>query len=649
MSRSFRHRFIVLSLSIYVLLSVMLGRLRCIHGAAWILQQSGRGVRRQDKQHFGRVGRQPIIPATYHHQTGRPSSCWKSARGFHQSALTALRAKWKLGEEVSVRIDDDSFVDGVVEEIRGGGWYNIKLSNSNSQECDKVIKCRGTQLRQSATTVSSEETVMMFTAPNKTRPVIITEDLEVTEETFGNNMPYSAPTIHDLDAMIKGQSLKTGQSNERDHEFLKQIAHHSKYENWVCFTDLHCSPSSLETCLEVLNEVHDVAVQKNAGVLFLGDFWHHRGTLRVDCLNAILEHFRNWKVPMIMIPGNHDQVTLGGTMHGLTPIENAYRVGDVPGPLVLSYTTKFRDALFVPHIRDIPTMESILQSDTAKTASALFVHADVKGALMNDMIVSTDGIPPSSFPPEKLIYSGHFHKPHTVKSAHNVKIEYLGSPYQTSLAEAQQPKALAILDSKWQCVEYYPINIGRRHFKVESWRDLLNLHPAPQDFGSDCSADVVKMGDRIVVTVTKEEVRTIQPAINVHIQHLRDSGIMVEIRERKVVVDPLGNTDSDITDTLDELTPESTWRAYLENEVTREAITTDERRMVLQDKGFEILNELEESNAVMSMESGTMSELRLNNVTLTGFGPFEESALYPLWNRGLVLLKGVNNDGGSDR
>jgi predicted MPP superfamily phosphohydrolase len=103
----------------------------------------------------------------------------------------------------------------------------------------------------------------------------------------------------------------------------------------VAFTDLHCSPASLNTCLEVLEEVHRVALERNAGVLFLGDFWHHRGTLRVDCLNAVLEHFRSWEVPMIMIPGNHDQVTLGGHSHGLTPFENAYRVGDVAGPLVL--------------------------------------------------------------------------------------------------------------------------------------------------------------------------------------------------------------------------------------------------------------------------------------------------------------------------
>ena len=72
-------------------------------------------------------------------------------------------------------------------------------------------------------------------------------------------------------------------------------------------------------------------------------------------------------------------------------------------------------------------MESVLQSQTAKDATALFVHADVTGAYMNDMIISLGGVPP-----KKHIYSGHFHKPHVVETKQQ-RIEYLGSPYQVSL------------------------------------------------------------------------------------------------------------------------------------------------------------------------------------------------------------------------
>lgn len=39
-----------------------------------------------------------------------------------------------------------------------------------------------------------------------------------------------------------------------------------------------------------------------------GDFWHLRGSLPVEPLNAVLRAMDSWKVPMLMLVGNHDQV-----------------------------------------------------------------------------------------------------------------------------------------------------------------------------------------------------------------------------------------------------------------------------------------------------------------------------------------------------
>ena len=145
------------------------------------------------------------------------------------------------------------------------------------------------------------------------------------------------------------------------------------------------------------------------------------------------------------IPGNHDQVTLSGLEHALTPLQNAYRITSIdspqtnlPGILIFSHPTKIHNALFVPHIRDVGMMQSVLQSKVARSSSAVFVHADVTGASMNDLIVSTHGVAPAYFPPNVPIYSGHFHKPHFVTqpvAAPNVNIRYVGSPYETTLSE----------------------------------------------------------------------------------------------------------------------------------------------------------------------------------------------------------------------
>lgn len=38
----------------------------------------------------------------------------------------------------------------------------------------------------------------------------------------------------------------------------------------------------------------------------------------------VMERLSTWTRPVVMIPGNHDQVTLGGGMHALTPLQFAF-------------------------------------------------------------------------------------------------------------------------------------------------------------------------------------------------------------------------------------------------------------------------------------------------------------------------------------
>lgn len=45
---------------------------------------------------------------------------------------------------------------------------------------------------------------------------------------------------------------------------------------------------------------------------------------KVDLLVPVMEKLAAWTRPVIMIPGNHDQVTFGGGMHALTPLQFAF-------------------------------------------------------------------------------------------------------------------------------------------------------------------------------------------------------------------------------------------------------------------------------------------------------------------------------------
>jgi hypothetical protein len=73
--------------------------------------------------------------------------------------------------------------------------------------------------------------------------------------------------------------------------------------SWVCFSDLHLTAASQAVAMEVLERVHSEAAARGAGVLFLGDFWHHRGALPVEPLNAAVDVFSRWRRPTIMLTG----------------------------------------------------------------------------------------------------------------------------------------------------------------------------------------------------------------------------------------------------------------------------------------------------------------------------------------------------------
>ncbi|EED89184.1 ABC transporter, partial [Thalassiosira pseudonana CCMP1335] len=378
---------------------------------------------------------------------------------------------------------------------------------------------------------------------------------------------------------------------------------HSKYKRWLIFSDLHVMPSTLTTCIQVLNYVHTTALQYDAGILFLGDFWHHRGFVRVDCLNAVLAELSKWTVPCIMLPGNHDQISWkdgGGETKQLLH----------PGPLIFSHPTKFKDALFVPHIRDKSTMKAVLSSKEAINSSALFVHADVKGASMNDLIKSQHGLSASFFPSDRYVYSGHFHKPHFVQ----LSKKYVGSPYQTSLSEAGQSKSLILVDSEqnWKCVEEIPIDIGRRYHRIT---DIVR---AEQDS-----------------SVSKDGARG-NSSFDIRVDELRSAGIAVDIRDVQMRPNEGGDgaslseqaTGANAEDAvaLEELSPFATLKAYLNSEVASGAMGEETRKKLLTE-GELMLKELSEDalqNGGLApiVNTATMTHIELDSVVIAGFGSF---------------------------
>ena len=142
------------------------------------------------------------------------------------------------------------------------------------------------------------------------------------------------------------------------------------------------------------------------------------------------------------------KVTLSGSVHSLQPLSYVFNPGQI---LLISEPVVCMGALWVPYRRDPKMMKAILTAGNFMNSnndvesvgsrsenidlntiggeivkenvklkekiSIIFCHADIQGASMNDGMRCREGLDISAFPPNLPIYSGHFHKPHTVSTS----------------------------------------------------------------------------------------------------------------------------------------------------------------------------------------------------------------------------------------
>ena len=61
---------------------------------------------------------------------------------------------------------------------------------------------------------------------------------------------------------------------------------------------------------------------------------------------------------------------------------------------------------------------------------------------MNERFQAREGLPANTFPPSVPVFTGHYHKPHTVSGS---AITYIGSPYQGA-----EPSASFVIEDTLQ-------------------------------------------------------------------------------------------------------------------------------------------------------------------------------------------------------
>ena len=243
-------------------------------------------------------------------------------------------------------------------------------------------------------------------------------------------------------------------------------------------------------------------------------------------------------------------------MHALEPLMYAFQ-GREEQILLISEPSVCLGALWLPYRRNHELLQDALAATSAKFASGevsiVFCHADVKGAKMNDNVISKAGVDLGVFPNDIPIYSGHFHKPHTLSSSGR-KLTYVGSPYQTSLSEAHQAKYLYALsmsrgdierkrqgedDTNASSSNFFqwceqasgtpdpgeaalPISIGRKFHRATGLHDPILRNE-----------EEIVSGDRVVLTLGSDDMHNQDNQRK--LDHLRERGVEVDVRHKRLL------------------------------------------------------------------------------------------------------------------
>lgn len=212
---------------------------------------------------------------------------------------------------------------------------------------------------------------------------------------------------------------------------------------FVVFTDLHVSGKTIDRALALLDAVRETAKHYQCPVVCLGDFWDQRAALAVRHLDLVQREFEKWGaegVKLIIVPGNHDQVSLDGAVNAVRIFDGFEHISVATEP----YIDPEKRVAFFPW-REEEGKQAEMFAALPDQGWTVFAHAEVKGALANSGREATGRVTVEEIEAHtRTCFVGHYHKRQKL-GAHTW---YVGSPFEMNFGERDEPHGIAIVDSE---------------------------------------------------------------------------------------------------------------------------------------------------------------------------------------------------------
>jgi DNA repair exonuclease SbcCD nuclease subunit len=177
-------------------------------------------------------------------------------------------------------------------------------------------------------------------------------------------------------------------------------------------------------------------------LIHLGDVFDSRQSINLKVLKLGVDIFESLSEifcdGIYVIAGNHD--LWGNTTNEINSLKSIKWIPNVnifeePDTLILGKTEIFMMPWRKNHEEDTKTLEETQAHDV------LCCHADIRGLKFNKYVMNEDGSDISKFEKFKKVYSGHIHYAQVVGN-----INMLGSPYEITRSDMDNPKSVWLLD-----------------------------------------------------------------------------------------------------------------------------------------------------------------------------------------------------------
>lgn len=213
---------------------------------------------------------------------------------------------------------------------------------------------------------------------------------------------------------------------------------------------------------------------RKGDVLFhLGDVYDSRQSINLKVLNLGISIFEDlssiFTDGIYLICGNHDIFgRLSNEVNSLKSLKWIPNINIFEEPE--SIVMRDKKIFLMPWRKDHTAERETIGSLKGKH-DYMFCHTDLKGLMFNKFVRIDEGLDYADMDKFDRVYSGHIHY-----SQNFGKMRMLGSPYQLTRSDSENPKGITVLDLETGYEEYFENNYSPKFMRM-TFDQVLNSTP----------------------------------------------------------------------------------------------------------------------------------------------------------------------------